>query len=102
VNKNELRFSLDRGITVIIKIPDHQPPHVHAYRNHKQQDVIFINGKQLRDNYPGFLSEAELKICQKWIRVNQDELLRLWRKLEEMGHITKPQIIKKEKKAIGY
>lgn len=97
MNKKDLRYFLDGGITVLIKIPDHQPPHVHAFRNFNQEDVIFITGKQERNNYPGFLSESELKICQKWIRQNQDELLRTWTKLEEMGHIPKPSPVLKNK-----
>ena len=90
MNKKDFRFQIDGGrITILIKIPDHQPPHIHAYKNVEEEDVIFILGEQERDNEPGYLRDKELELCQKWIRQNQEMLLKLWEKLEAEGHITK-------------
>ena len=56
MKKSDLRFTINNGnITILIKIPDHQPPHVHVYMNSGEEDVILIKGDQERVNIPGYL-----------------------------------------------
>ena len=99
MNKKDLKFYIDGGrITIQIKIPDHQPPHIHAFMNANEEDVIFIKGERQRDNEPGYLPYKKLELCREWILENRTMLLKKWEELEDMGHIPKPSLMKKDKK----
>jgi len=96
MNKKDLRWRIDNGrITIWMKCPDHQPPHVHAFLVEKKEDVIIIE-TQIRDEGEN-LKNKDLKICQNWIRENKIMLLTKWAELEKLGHIPKPISVLKKK-----
>lgn len=97
MDKKDLRWRISNGrITIWMKCPDHQPPHVHAFILEQEQDVIIIETQE-RDEGEN-LKNKDLKICQKWIRENKAMLLDKWAQLEKMGLIPKPvSILKKNR-----
>lgn len=89
LDKKELKFYPGGGITIIIKAPDHRPPHVHAYQGGKE-DIIMIETQSVH-NFPANLSRKQLKKCQQWIKENKGLLMKQWNELEKMGHISVPR-----------
>lgn len=97
MNKKDLRWVIDNGrITIWMKCPDHQPPHLHAFVVKQKEDLIIIQ-TQVRARGEN-LKKTDLKICQNWISKNKLMLLAKWAELEELGLIPKPvPVLKKDK-----
>lgn len=96
MDKKNLKWRIDNGrITIWMKCPDHQPPHVHAFLSEKEEDVIIIQTQE-RDAGKN-LKNKDLRTCEKWIKENKKMLLDKWAELETMGLIPKPIPILKKK-----
>ena len=57
---------------------EHNPPHIHALCG---DDMVAIN-VQTGDVMEGHLAQKELSMVRRWIEVNKDALVRMWKTQE--------------------
>lgn len=67
-------ISVFYGIIILMHIKDHNPPHIHAIYGEKEATFLIENGKK----YTGNLPNRAIKMVQEFIRINKEELLKMW------------------------
>jgi hypothetical protein len=66
------------GVTIIIRVNDHLPPHFHAYAGDNEAMIGIAAIGRLH----GSLSHARLRDVLAWARRHQAELLANWRRCQ--------------------
>ena len=55
---------------------DHNPPHVHCYKNDRSAVIDIRTGIVIVGN----MKAADLKIVREWVQAHKGEMLSMWKK----------------------
>lgn len=63
------------NIRIYLYPKDHNPPHVHCYKEEYSAVIDIRTGIVI----VGDMKSCELKIVRKWVKAHKDELLEMWK-----------------------